>query len=157
MMRERARHCLDRLRPWQHADLHRPDREIGKDCIDLRRYEPRGHFMDGADTLGILRGQGRDHRSAVHAKRRKGLQIGLDASATARIRTSDGERNRGHDVSRRLSAYLTTARNSRAACAGSGAVSEFLWRNGTSVATSATRAARPNKVPPPATAGSGKA
>src|SRR6516164_199571 len=168
MTRERARHCLDCRRAWQHADLNRRDREIGKHCIDLRGYEPRRHFVNSADTLGILRGQGRDHRGAVDAKRCKGLQIGLDAGAAARIRTCDGKRDRGHDVSRRLSAYSTTERNSRADRGLSTArkawtsstrtrVSKFLWRNCTSVAASATHAARSIKIRPPAMAGTVKA
>ena len=49
--------------------------------------------MNAADALGVLRGQGRDDRGAVHAERSKCFEVGLDAGASAGIRARDGERD----------------------------------------------------------------
>src|SRR5450830_103268 len=77
--------------------------------------------MNGGDAAGILRGQRRDYRGAIDAKRGEGLEIRLNAGAAARIRAGNGDGNRGHDRPRRASALSTTARRFCAAFPGSGA------------------------------------
>ena len=78
----------------QHADLHRAHVEIGEHGVDLRGDEVGRHVVDGGHAPGVLRGQRGDHRGAVDAERREGLQIGLDAGAAAGIGARDGDGDR---------------------------------------------------------------
>ena len=124
--REPRRHRLNGRRTEQHADLHRIDREIGKDGVDLGADETGRHVVDRVHALRILRGERGDDACPIHPERGEGLQVRLDAGAAARIRTGDGDGNRGHglfgqDLPRRASAPSTAARNSCAAFAGSAA------------------------------------
>src|SRR5579872_2741520 len=65
--------------------------------------------MNGADALGVLRGERRDDGSAIDAERRKGLEIRLNAGAAGGIRTCNGERNRrSHGLARWL--FIHSAR-----------------------------------------------
>src|ERR1019366_7315368 len=116
---EPLRYCLDRRRPKKHADLHRIDRKIGEDRVHLGGDETGRHVIDRGNALRVLRGQRGDDGRTIDAERGEGLQVRLDAGATARIRACDGDGNRGHDRPRRSSAPSTTARRSCAAFAGS--------------------------------------
>ena len=113
--------CRQRSRPaamvsmtprWRHhADLDRADLEIGKNRVDLRGDEFRRHVVDRGHALGVLRGQGGDHRGAVDAKRGERLEVGLDAGAAAGIGARQGDRDRRHRCCRRARATSTTPRN----------------------------------------------
>jgi len=66
-------HRLDHGRSAEHADLHRTDREIAANCVDLCRNELRRDHLDRGDALRVLRGQRRNRRCAVDAERRERL------------------------------------------------------------------------------------
>ena len=89
---ERGRDHLDRRRPAEHADLHRADRKIAEDSIDLRGDEIRRHVVNSEHAFCVLRGQRGSDGRAIDAKRRKRFQIRGDAGAAARVETRDAER-----------------------------------------------------------------
>src|SRR5207249_5957515 len=76
--------------------------------VDLRADEVRRQLEDLGDVDSVLGGDRRDGRSAVHAERRKRLQVGLDACAAARVGPGDGEGDRKLHA-RRRTAYTTAA------------------------------------------------
>src|SRR5581483_4119078 len=86
---------------------------------ELCRDEGGRHVVDGADRLGILRGQRGNYRGAVDAECRKGLEVGLDTGAAAGVGTRDGQGDRGHCRPRLASAASTTRSSSAAAALGS--------------------------------------
>jgi biotin transport system substrate-specific component len=69
----------------QHACLGRVYAEVRDNGFDLRGDQVSREGLESADTLCILRGDGRDRAGAVDSVRRKCLQVGLDAGASARI------------------------------------------------------------------------
>ena len=78
--------------------------DILRDLLDLRiAPSARGSEECRLTPVGVLRGDGRDRRHAVHAERGKCLQIGLNAGAGDRIAAGDGERD-SHEVRRPLPA-----------------------------------------------------
>ena len=124
-----------------------PTVEIGEHRVDLRGDEIRRHVVDAGDALGVLRGQRGDHRRAIDAERREGLQVGLDARAAAGIRTRDGDGDRGHLLARFASAASTTRSISRAAARGSGASDSAEITETPSAPASITGAALPALMP----------
>ena len=68
-----------------HADLDGLHAEIGEHRVDLRGHEIRGHLMNAADALGVLRGERRDHGRAVDAEGGKRLEVGLNTGSARRI------------------------------------------------------------------------
>ena len=103
------RHGFDDRGIAEHADLHRADSEVGEHRIHLRRTKAGGTSRTALTPLGVLRGERGDHRGAVDAERREGLQVGLDAGAAAGIRAGDGDVRwrwaRAADVMRRRPSY----------------------------------------------------
>src|SRR5690606_4855850 len=88
----------DRFRLAQHPDLDRPDVEVTEHGIHLCAHEVYRDVENTGDALRILGGQCGDDRCTVDAKCGEGLEVGLNAGATARIRPRNGESNRcGHD------------------------------------------------------------
>ena len=52
-----------------------------------------GIARDAGDANGVLRRQRRDDGRAINAKRRKCLEIGLNAGAAGRVGPGDGQRD----------------------------------------------------------------
>src|SRR5262245_58215773 len=75
--------------------------------------------MDAGYALGVLRGERGDHRCAIHPKRRKRLEIGLNACPASGVRSRDGDGDRRHLFDRFVSAASTTRSRSEAAACGS--------------------------------------
>jgi len=71
----------------QHADFDRCDAAIIENCLDLRGYEIRRRHMKTTHTLRILDGERGQDRHPMASKRPKGFEIGLDSSASTRVRT----------------------------------------------------------------------
>ena len=86
-------HDLDHLGRVQHANLDGVHADVLDHRLDLRLQERGRHGMNALHADGVLRGQGGDRAHAVAAQRCKGLQIRLDAGATAAVRASDGEQS----------------------------------------------------------------
>ena len=106
------------------------------------------HVVDAGDAAGVLRGQRGDHRRAVDAERREGLQVGLDAGAAAGIRARDGDGNRGHCPARLRQRGVDDAQQCRAAAArGSGASDSAEITATPSAPASITGAALPALMP----------
>ena len=86
------------------------------------RDELGRHVVDRAHRAGVLRGQRGDHRGAVRAERREGLEVGLDAGAAAGIRAGYGQ-HVGDQSALSTSALAASiaARSSRLAASGSAA------------------------------------
>ena len=74
-----------------HADLYGVGRDVGKDGIELRREECGRDGEDVGNARSVLRGQCGDGSHAVNAVRGHGLEIRLNARATARIAARNGE------------------------------------------------------------------
>ena len=89
---------LDNLSRGNHADLDGAGSDIVKNGIDLRRDNIRGDVLHGGDTERVLCGDGRDGCLGIQTVRRDGLDVGLNAGATAGIGSRDGQDGR----------YLTT-------------------------------------------------
>ena len=70
-------------------------REVAEHGVDLRaRRRPGGTSWIALHAQRVLGGQRGDHRAAVDAQRREGLEVGLDAGAAAAVGAGDGERDR---------------------------------------------------------------
>ena len=79
----------------EHADLDRVHREVAQHGVHLRAHERRRSMpWMPWHAQRVLRRQRRDHRAAVDAQRREGLQVGLDAGAAAAVGAGDGEGDR---------------------------------------------------------------
>jgi hypothetical protein len=92
----------DRLRE-EHPRLCCVDADVVEDRVELRPNEVVRHLVNGGDLLRVLGSQGDDRRRAVHARRGKGLEVGLDPRTAARIgrRDRQGARNgRGSSLRR---------------------------------------------------------
>ena len=74
---------LDEQRVGQHAGLDRIAAEIGGHRFDLQRQEIIRYDVHGADADGVLRGERRDRRGAVHTVSREGFEIRLNPGAAA--------------------------------------------------------------------------
>ena len=81
---------LDNLSRENHADLDGAGSDIVKDGIDLRRDNIRGDILHGGDTERVLCGDGRDGCFGIQTVRRDGLDVCLNAGATAGIGSCDG-------------------------------------------------------------------
>ena len=81
---------LDNLGRGNHADLDGAGSDIVKNGIDLRRDNIRGDVLHGGDTECVLCGDGRDGCLGIQTVRRDGLDVGLNAGATAGIGSCDG-------------------------------------------------------------------
>ena len=81
---------LDNLGRGNHANLDGVGADIVKNGIDLRRDNIRGDVLHGGDAQGALCGDGGDGRLGIQAVRRDGLDVGLNAGATAGIGSCDG-------------------------------------------------------------------
>ncbi len=90
---ERGGDDVDGRGVGEHADLDRAGIKIGEHGIELRGDEIGRHIVNAEHALGVLRRQRGDDGRAIDAERGKGLQIGLDAGAAARIRAGNGEGN----------------------------------------------------------------
>jgi len=72
-----------------HADLHGVGPDIGEHAVELLGQKFRGHFKDALHAGRILGGQGRDGAHGVYAVCGHGLDICLDAGASAGIASGD--------------------------------------------------------------------
>ena len=81
---------LDNLGRGNHADLDGAGADIVKYGVDLRSDDIRGDILHGGDTERVLCGDGGDGRLGIQAVRRDGLDVGLNAGATAGIGSCDG-------------------------------------------------------------------
>lgn len=81
---------LDNLGRGNHADFDGAGSNIVKNGIDLRRDNIRGDVLHGGDTQGVLCGDSSDGRLGIQAVRRDGLDVGLNAGATAGVGSCDG-------------------------------------------------------------------
>ncbi len=88
-------HGGDDLRGRQHAELGGVDPDVPGDRVELRADEVRRDQVDAVHTDGVLRGQRREHAHAEGVERGEGLEVGLDAGATAGVRARDREHPRG--------------------------------------------------------------
>ena len=89
MPAQRVGHGANDAGIGEHADLHGVDADVVEDGVELRRDEFGVGRMDRAHAMRVLRGQRRDDARAVDAKRRKRLQIGLDAGSAAGVGAGD--------------------------------------------------------------------
>ena len=92
---DRLSHRFDELARGEHAGLDRGRRQIVDHDFDLLLHEVDGHGMHAVDAGGVLGGNRGDDRGAEDAERLKGLEIGLNACTSARVRPGDGEGNGG--------------------------------------------------------------
>jgi len=102
-----ARYQPDQRGLGQHAGLERGRRKILRQCGELFGDHVFGDALDGADLPGVLGGQSDDHRRPEDAELLEGLEIRLDAGATAGIRSGNGEGNL-HRASTGMSSSLQT-------------------------------------------------
>ena len=85
---------LDNLGRGNHADLDGAWADIVKYGVDLRSDDIRGDILHGGDTERVLCGDGGDGRLGIQTVRRDGLDVGLNAGATAGIGSCDGQDGR---------------------------------------------------------------
>jgi hypothetical protein len=76
----------------QHADLQRVNADVVHHRADLGLQHFHRNAVNGGDTQRVLRGHGGDRGHAVAAQRAEGLEVGLNARATATV----GAGNRQH-------------------------------------------------------------
>ncbi len=81
---------LDNLGRGNHADLDSAGSDIVKNGIDLRRDNIRGDILHGGDTERVLYGDSGDGCLGIQTVRRDGLNVCLNAGATAGIGSCDG-------------------------------------------------------------------
>ncbi len=79
-------------RVGQHARLHRVRANIVDHGIELSTDKTRAQCQDLRYAERVLRRDRSNRRRAVDTQGRKGLEVSLDAGASAGIRAGDGER-----------------------------------------------------------------
>ena len=84
---------VDEFRREEHSRLQGGRWQIIGQGLELSPDERLGDALGGPDPHRILGGDGNDHRSTVDTERLKGLEIGLDAGPTARVRSRNREGN----------------------------------------------------------------
>ena len=89
---DRRGNRFDDGRRREHADLGRVDADVAGDRFDLRGDEIGRQRRERRDAERVLSGDGGDGARAVDAERGEGLEIGLNAGASARIAAGDGQR-----------------------------------------------------------------
>ena len=89
---------IDNLGRGNHADLDGAGADIVKNGVNLRGYDLWRDILHGGNAQCVLRCDGGDGRLGIQAVRRDGLDVGLNAGATAGIGSRDGQDGR----------YLTT-------------------------------------------------
>ena len=67
--------------------------QVFHDCHNLVVYHLCGHGMNILNALGVLHGYGCNGSRAVNSKRRKGLQVSLNACTAGRIRAGHRQSN----------------------------------------------------------------
>src|SRR5699024_7550381 len=135
----------------------------------LLGHEVSRHLEDALDAGGVLRGQRRDHRRAVHAECSGGLQVRLHTGAPGRVGACDTEHHRrlfhgfllidssssappSRPLLRRRAAS-TASRSRRAARSGSAAAQIAETTATPSAPAVTTSAAFDSSIPPIATNG----
>ncbi len=93
---------MDHFGVGQHPQLHRVDVEVVEAGIQLRAQELDGWHVHGDDAAGVLRGQCSNRGKAMHAVCGEGLEVSLDAGATAGVGAGDGEGGNGSGRAHRL-------------------------------------------------------
>jgi hypothetical protein len=96
MRREHIRHDLDQRSREQHPRLGRVGAEVVEHRFQLGAHELGRKLVDGVHADGVLGGQRDDRAHPVGARGREGLQVGLDAGASAGVRARDRETSRHH-------------------------------------------------------------
>ena len=81
---------FDNLDRRNHADLDGARADIVKNGVNLRGYDIWRDILYGGDAQRVLRCDGGDGRLGIQAVRRDGLDVGLNAGATAGIGSCDG-------------------------------------------------------------------
>ena len=81
---------FDNLDRRNHADLDGARADVVKDSVDLRGYDIWRDILHGGDAQGVLCGDGCNGRLGIQTVRRDGLDVGLNAGATAGIGSCDG-------------------------------------------------------------------
>ncbi len=89
---------FDNLDRRNHANLDGVGADIVKNGVNLRGYDIWRDILHGGNAQCVLRCDGGDGRLGIQAVRRDGLDVGLNAGATAGIGSRDGQDGR----------YLTT-------------------------------------------------
>jgi hypothetical protein len=87
-------HGIDDGAGGQHAGLDTEDVEIIQHGLDLEAHEVGVEGHHAADLGRVLCRDRGQRRRAVHAVGGEGLEVGLYAGATARVRAGDGQRRR---------------------------------------------------------------
>ena len=80
----------------KHPGLRRGWVEVLHHAVDLGHDQLHRQFEDVGDRDRVLGRDRGDRRGAVDAKRREGLEVGLDPSAAAGVGAGDGKRDHGH-------------------------------------------------------------
>ena len=81
---------FDNLGGRNHADLDGARADIVKNGVNLRGYDIWRDILHGGDAQCVLRCDGGDGRLGIQAVGRDGLDVGLNAGATAGIGSCDG-------------------------------------------------------------------
>ena len=85
---------FDNLDRRNHADLDGARADVVKDGVDLRGDDIWRDILHGGDAQGVLRRDGGYGRLGIQTVRRNGLDVGLNAGATAGIGSCDGQDGR---------------------------------------------------------------
>ena len=88
---EGVAHGDDQLRRVEHADLDSVGADVVEARPDLAADEVDRHGVDASNADGVLVDDGDDGAHAVAAESREGLEVGLQACASAGVAACDGE------------------------------------------------------------------
>ena len=90
---DRAGNEVHQRRGGQHSGLDRHRGKVFGQRRELGRDDFFGHRVHGAHADGVLGGDRHDHRGSVDPELMEGLEVRLDAGATAGIGAGNGERD----------------------------------------------------------------
>ena len=91
MALERIGDRIDHFPIGEHAQLDRADAKIIEAGIDLLAQESDGRHVRCRHAARVLGGECGNRGKTVQPMRSEGLEIGLNAGATARIGTGNGK------------------------------------------------------------------
>ena len=101
MTLERIGDRIDHSLVGEHAQLDRADAKIIEAGIDLRAQESHGRHVHCRHAARVLGGECGNRGKAVQPMRSEGLEIGLNAGATARIGTGNSKNAERASVGKR--------------------------------------------------------
>jgi RNA methyltransferase, TrmH family len=93
MTGEGLRHRFDDRSSAEHTGFHGRGGQVFGQGIELAGHEGGSHRFPGAHAQGVLGRHGADDAGTEDAELVKGLEIGLDPRAAARVRAGDGQRD----------------------------------------------------------------